>query len=87
MKKAITITILGTLFLGSCAQNKEKREEYKDNHDKSFLVNKMGDTAVAHSENAVISKDDTINASTIDTTQSPTNYKRTKPNTEVGGHR
>lgn len=87
MKKAITITILGTLFLGSCAQNKEKREEYKDNHDKGFLVNKMGDSAVAHSENATFSKDDTINASTIDTTKSTTNYKKTKPNTEVGGHR
>lgn len=43
---------LGILFLGSCAQNKEKREEYKAAHDKDSLRNKMGDSAVANSESA-----------------------------------
>lgn len=42
-------TVLGLLFLGSCAQNKEKREEYKDAHDKDSLRNRMGDSAVANS--------------------------------------
>ncbi|UKB82661.1 hypothetical protein LF887_16780 [Chryseobacterium sp. MEBOG06] len=50
MKKLWIATILGILFLGSCAQNKEKREEYKDAHDKDSLRNRMGDSAVANSE-------------------------------------
>lgn len=41
----------------SCAQNKEKREEFKEAHDKDFMRNNMGSTAVSHSEPAVISKD------------------------------
>lgn len=50
MKKLWIGTILGILFLGSCAQNKEKREEYKDAHDKDSLRNRMGDSAVANSQ-------------------------------------
>ena len=50
MKKIWTGAILGLLFLGSCAQNKEKREEFKDAHDKDSLRNRMGDSAVANSE-------------------------------------
>lgn len=50
MKKLCIGSILCLFFLGSCAQNKEKREEFKDEHDKNALRNKMGDSAVAHSE-------------------------------------
>ncbi|WP_126651741.1 hypothetical protein [Chryseobacterium aureum] len=49
MKKLLTGAVLGLLFLGSCAQNKEKREEYKEAHNKDSLRNKMGDSAVANS--------------------------------------
>lgn len=50
MKKLWIGAIPGLLFLGSCAQNKEKREEFKDAHNKDSLRNKMGDSAVANSE-------------------------------------
>ncbi len=52
MKKLWIGTVLGLLFLGSCAQNKEKREEFKDAHNKDSLRNRMGDSAVANSEPA-----------------------------------
>lgn len=42
MKKLWIGAILGLLFLGSCAQNKEKREEYKDAHNKESIRNSMG---------------------------------------------
>ncbi|MEY8759495.1 hypothetical protein [Chryseobacterium tongliaoense] len=54
MKKLWMGAILGLLFLGSCAQNKEKREEFKDEHDKSAIRNSMGDSAVANSEPAAV---------------------------------
>ncbi|PWN72360.1 hypothetical protein C1631_007120 [Chryseobacterium phosphatilyticum] len=57
MKKLWTGAILGLLFLGSCAQNKEKREEFKDAHNKDSLRNRMGDSAVAHSEPAPVAPD------------------------------
>ncbi|MCT2561734.1 hypothetical protein [Chryseobacterium herbae] len=57
MKKLWIGAILGVMFLGSCAQNKEKREEFKDEHNKDSLRNKMGDSAVANSEPAPVSKD------------------------------
>ncbi|WP_370896871.1 hypothetical protein [Chryseobacterium gossypii] len=53
MKKLWLGAVLGLLFLGSCAQNKEKREEFKDDHNKNVFRNKMGDSAVAHSEPVV----------------------------------
>ncbi|PXW16561.1 hypothetical protein C8D70_10358 [Chryseobacterium sp. CBTAP 102] len=50
MKKLFsTGAVVGLLFLGSCAQNKEKREEYKEAHNKDSLRNRMGDSAVANS--------------------------------------
>jgi len=52
MKKLWIGAVLGLAFLGSCAQNKEKREEFKDERDKEYLRNSMGDTAAAHSESA-----------------------------------
>ncbi|MBK1897408.1 hypothetical protein [Chryseobacterium paridis] len=64
MKKLWIGAIFGLLFLGSCAQNKEKREEFKDEHDKNAMRNSMGDSAVANSEPAdtVKVKTDTIKA-------------------------
>ncbi|MDG4654841.1 hypothetical protein V2E39_19075 [Chryseobacterium arthrosphaerae] len=57
MKKFWIGAVLGLLFLGSCAQNKEKREEFKDAHNKDSLRNSMGDSAVANSEPAPTSSD------------------------------
>ncbi|MFS4471427.1 hypothetical protein [Chryseobacterium sp. T20] len=57
MKKLWIGAVLGILFLGSCAQNKEKREEFKDAHNKDSLLNKMGDSAVANSESAPVVSD------------------------------
>ncbi|MDR6403911.1 MULTISPECIES: hypothetical protein [Chryseobacterium] len=66
MKKLFAGAVLGLLFLGSCAQNKEKREEFKDERDKEYLRNSMGDTAAAHSESATADsikmKNDTLKA-------------------------
>lgn len=50
MKKFCFGALLGLLFLGSCAQNKEKREAFKEAHNKDSLRNKMGDSAVANSQ-------------------------------------
>ncbi|NIF04593.1 hypothetical protein F3J23_03990 [Chryseobacterium sp. Tr-659] len=57
MKKLWIGAVLGLLFLGSCAQNKEKREEFKEAHNKDSLLNKMGDSAVANSEQAPAAPD------------------------------
>lgn len=57
MKKLWIGAVLGVMFLGSCAQNKEKREEFKDEHNKDSLRNKMGDSAVANSQPAPVSHD------------------------------
>ncbi|WP_347219890.1 hypothetical protein [Chryseobacterium sp.] len=57
MKKLWIGAVLGLLFLGGCAQNKEKREEFKDAHNKDSLRNKMGDSAVANSEPAPAAPD------------------------------
>jgi hypothetical protein len=58
MKKLWIGAVLGLLFLGSCAQNKENREEFKDDHDKNALRNEMGDSAVANSEHATATVSD-----------------------------
>lgn len=52
MKKFCFGALLGLLFLGSCAQNKEKREAFKEAHNKDSLRNKMGDSAVANSQSS-----------------------------------
>lgn len=57
MKKIWIGAILGLLFLGSCAQKKEKREEFKEAHNKDSLLNKMGDSAVANSESTTAIQD------------------------------
>ncbi|GAB0156279.1 hypothetical protein CHRYSEOSP005_15430 [Chryseobacterium sp. Alg-005] len=60
MKKLWMGAVLGLLFLGSCAQNKEKREEFKESRNKDSMRNTMGDTAVAHSEPVPVTPSDTI---------------------------
>jgi hypothetical protein len=52
MRKLLAGAVLAGLFLGSCAQNKEKREEFKDERNKEYMRNNMGDTAASHSESA-----------------------------------
>lgn len=64
MKKLFIGAALGFLFLGSCAQNKEKREEFKDEHNKNAIRNEMGDSAVANSEQAPATIPDTIKVKT-----------------------
>lgn len=85
MKKLWIGAVLGLLFLASCADKKENREEFKEEHNKDSLRNKMGDSAVANSEHAPLSKD-TQNVAK-DTAQTPTNYQKTKPNTQGAGTR
>lgn len=87
MKKIIVSTVLGLAFLGSCADKKENREEFKENHNKDSLRNISGDSAAANSE-PTNAETDTPKA-LQDTAASPTDYssKETKPNTYVGGSR
>lgn len=64
MKKIWIGAVLGLSFLGSCAQNKEKREEFKEEHNKDSIRNKMGDSAVANSEYAPATPSDTVKIKT-----------------------
>jgi len=59
MKKLWIGAILGLFFLGSCADKKENREEFKAEHNKDSLRNSLGDSAVANSEPAAAVKDST----------------------------
>ncbi len=52
MRRLLAAAVLSGLFLGSCAQDKEKREEFKDERNKEYLRNDMGETAASHSESA-----------------------------------
>lgn len=87
MKKIGIAMLLGLVTLGSCADKKENRVAYKENHDKDSLRNISGETAAAHSESTQ-PETDTPKA-LRDTAASPTDYgsKETKPNTSVGGSR
>ncbi|ASW72962.1 hypothetical protein IQ37_09670 [Chryseobacterium piperi] len=67
MKKLWIGAILGLFFLGSCAQNKEKREEFKDEHDKNAMRNSMGDSAVANSEQTPAAVSDSLKGKTDST--------------------
>ncbi|MCW3170634.1 hypothetical protein OMO38_19060 [Chryseobacterium sp. 09-1422] len=78
------LTIL--LVLINCAQKKEGREDYKNEHDKDFLRNKVGNSAVPNSEKAITVDDSSTVSKQAE--ESPTNYKKNnKPNTGVGGAR
>lgn len=87
MKKLGLAMLLGLITLGSCADKKENREEFKENHNKDSLRNISGETAAAHSE-ATSPETDTPK-DLRDTAASPTDYssKENKPNTSVGGSR
>lgn len=87
MKKLGIAMLLGLLTLGSCADKKENREEYKENHNKDSLRNISGDTAAVHSEPTQAETD--TPKPLRDTAASPTDYssKESKPNTSVGGSR
>ncbi|GAA5084720.1 hypothetical protein GCM10023210_04780 [Chryseobacterium ginsengisoli] len=62
MKKLWIGAVLGLLFLGSCADKKENREEFKEEHNKDSLRNSMGDSAVANSEPTQANPSDTAKA-------------------------
>lgn len=47
MKKLFAAAVFAGILAGSCAQKQEKREEFKAEHDKDYLRNKMGDSASA----------------------------------------
>jgi len=86
MKKLLTGTALGLLILASCADKKENREEFKEDHNKDYMRNDLGDSAVSNSDQN--SQNDTTNL-TNDTVKKPTDYesKESRPNTKVGGAR
>ena len=87
MKNSQILTFLGTLLLLiQCAQKKQDREDFKNEHNKDFLRNKVGNTAVPNSESANIQDDSSTVSRKVDVT--PTNYKKdNEPNTKVGGAR
>lgn len=84
MKNTILSTLLVLSFATSCADKKENREEFKENHNKDSLRNTSGDNAVSHSE--PVDPADSSKFKT-DTTQSPTNYKELPVNKQGGGSR
>lgn len=50
MKKLFAFAILGTLCFASCAQKEEKREEFKEEHNKDFKRNAGVDSAAFDNE-------------------------------------
>ena len=52
MKKFILPAAIAAITFLSCAQKKEKREEYKEDHYKNEMVNNLGDSAVAATDSA-----------------------------------
>lgn len=58
MKKLIVPVLIAVAALvGSCAQDKEKREEFKENHYKNEMVNELGDSAVAAGDSTEVRTD------------------------------
>lgn len=79
--------LLGLILLGSCADKKENREEFKADHNKDYMRNSLGDTATANSE---MTPTDTDTPKDLkDTAAASTDYKskENRPNTSVGGSR
>ncbi len=61
MKKLIVpVFIAVAAVVGSCAQEKEKREEFKENHYKNEMVNDLGDSAVAAGDSTEVRTDSTL---------------------------
>lgn len=88
MKTTFAIVAISAISLLSCADKKENREEFKEEHNKDFMRNDMGETAAAHSEKSSDRDKDTPKA-LKDTAVTPTDYKskESRPNTSVGGSR
>lgn len=63
MKKLWIVAVLGLVFLGSCADKKENREEFKEAHNKDSVRNSMGDSAVMNSEPSQITPADSTKVS------------------------
>lgn len=62
MKKLFFAVTAGLLFLASCAQDKEKREDFKEDHSAQEMVNDVGDSAVsATDQTAVVTDTVTVN--------------------------
>lgn len=87
MKKLLCTAAAAVLFLSSCAQSKENREEFKEEHNKEHMKNSLGDTAVQHSEpvapgtvGATVQPEDTMTDRTV-------NKKKQVPDLQQGGHR
>lgn len=59
MKKYVVIAIIACLFVASCAQKEEKREEFKEKHDVSEKMNQGVPTA-ALSDSAQIKDSITV---------------------------
>ncbi|KQS93041.1 MULTISPECIES: hypothetical protein [Chryseobacterium] len=84
MKNTIVSALLVLFCAVSCADKKENREEFKEEHNKDSMRNKMGDSAVANSETVNAADSST---SKTDSTEKPTNYKTMPPNQQGGGNR
>lgn len=63
MKKLWIVTVLGLTFLGSCADKKENREQFKEEHNKDSVRNSMGDSAVVNSEPSQVTPADSAKVS------------------------
>lgn len=63
MKKLWIAAVASLVFLGSCADKKENREEFKEAHNKDSVRNSMGDSAVANSEPSQTSPADSAQVS------------------------
>lgn len=53
MKKLFALAVLGTLFFASCAQKKENREDYKEEHNVTEKRNAGVDSAAFNDEDQV----------------------------------
>lgn len=61
MKKLIVPVLIAAVAVAtSCAQNKEKREEFKEDHYKNEMVNDLGDSAVAAGDSAGVRTDSSV---------------------------
>ena len=59
MKKYILPSVLGLAVVVSCAQKKEQREDFKEEHSKNEMVNSLGDSAVAATTESAATGDNT----------------------------
>ncbi len=55
MKSLVLVASL--LFFAACADKKEDRESFKEDHNARHMVNELGDTAATVSDSAEIKND------------------------------